>query len=68
MLVIDKVKPGGFLLADNVLWGGKAMDGATTDPQGRGIISFNEMIRNDRSIEIVTIPLRDGLMLIRKKN
>jgi predicted O-methyltransferase YrrM len=67
-LVIDKVKPGGFLLADNVLWGGKALEGETTDPQGRGIISFNEMIRNDRSIEIVTIPLRDGLMLIRKKD
>ncbi len=67
-LVIGKVKPGGFLLADNVLWGGKAMELETTDPQCRGIISFSEMIRNDRSIEIVTIPLRDGLMLIRKKN
>jgi predicted O-methyltransferase YrrM len=67
-LVIDKVKPGGFLLADNVLWGGKAMDGETTDPQASGIISFNKMIRNDKSIEIVTIPLRDGLMLMRKKD
>ena len=67
-LVIDKIKHGGFILADNVFWGGKAMDGETTDPQSRGIISFNEMIRNDRRIETVTVPLRDGLMLIRKKD
>ena len=67
-LLIDKVKPGGFILADNVLWGGKAMDGETTDPQARGIIFFNDMIRNDNRVETVTIPLRDGLMLIRKKD
>ncbi len=66
-LSIDKLKPGGFILADNILWGGKAMDPETSDPQARGVISFNEMIRNDRSVDIVTIPLRDGLMLIRKK-
>jgi caffeoyl-CoA O-methyltransferase len=66
-LVLDKLKPGGFILADNVLWGGKALDGETNDPQARGIISFNEMIRHEENIEILTIPLRDGLMLIRKK-
>jgi caffeoyl-CoA O-methyltransferase len=66
-LVIDKVKPGGFILADNVFWGGKALDGDTTDPQAAGIIAFNEMIKNDASVERVIIPLRDGLMLIRKK-
>jgi len=66
-LVIEKVRPGGFILADNVLWGGKALDVDTTDPQTMGVILFNEMIRRDNSIEKVTIPLRDGLMLIRKK-
>ena len=66
-LVIDKVKPGGFILADNVLWGGKALEEETTDPMARGIISFNEMIRHETSVEKVVIPLRDGLMLIRKK-
>ena len=66
-LVIDKVRPGGFILADNVFWGGKALEGDTSDPQSRGIIAFIEMIKNDNSIESVTIPLRDGLMLIRKK-
>jgi len=66
-LAIGKLKPGGFILADNVLWGGQAMDPGSSDPQARGIIAFNEMIRNDPAVEIVTIPVRDGLMLIRKK-
>lgn len=66
-LIIDKVKPGGFILADNVLWGGKVLEKETTDPQALGIIDFNEMIRNETIIEDVIIPIRDGLMLIRKK-
>lgn len=65
--IIDKVKPGGFILVDNVLWGGKVLETETTDPQARGIISFNEMIKRETIIENVIIPLRDGLMLIRKK-
>jgi caffeoyl-CoA O-methyltransferase len=67
-LVIDKLKPGGFILADNVIWGGKALEEDTTDPQTGGIIAFNEMIKKDSTIEKVIIPLRDGLMMIRKKD
>jgi caffeoyl-CoA O-methyltransferase len=66
-LIIDKVKPGGFIIADNVLWGGKVLEGETNDPQARGIIDFNEMIRKETITDNVIIPLRDGLMLIRKK-
>jgi predicted O-methyltransferase YrrM len=66
-LIIDKVRPGGFILADNVLWGGQVIEKNTTDPQASGIIAFNEMIRKETIIEDVIIPLRDGLMLIRKK-
>jgi predicted O-methyltransferase YrrM len=66
-LVIDKVRSGGFILADNVLWGGQVTENETTDPQARGIIDFNSMLRNENDIENVIIPLRDGLMLIRKK-
>lgn len=66
-VVIDKVKPGGFIIADNVLWGGKVIEKETTDQQARGVIDFNEMMRNEKNIEEVIIPLRDGLMLIRKK-
>jgi caffeoyl-CoA O-methyltransferase len=64
--VIGKVKPGGFILADNVLWGGKVINRNSTDPQTRGIIEFNEMIGKQSNIEKVILPLRDGLMIIRK--
>jgi predicted O-methyltransferase YrrM len=66
-LIINKVRPGGFILVDNVLWGGKVLDKETTDPQARGIIKFNTMIKSETITEDVIIPLRDGLMLIRKK-
>jgi caffeoyl-CoA O-methyltransferase len=65
-LVFDKVKSGGFILVDNILWGGKVLMKSTTDPQTKGIIGFNEMIKNDHKIEKIIFPLRDGLMLIRK--
>jgi predicted O-methyltransferase YrrM len=39
---------------------------ATKDPQAKGIISFNEMLRNQKNIEMVILPIRDGLMIIRK--
>ena len=65
-LIIDKVKPGGFIIADNVLWGGKVLEKETSDPQARGIIGFNEMIMNEKNIENVLLPIRDGLMLIRR--
>jgi len=64
-LIIDKVIRGGFILADNVLWGEKVLEKTTKDPQTRGIIEFNEMIRKDKSIEKVILPVRDGIMLLR---
>ncbi len=66
-LITNKVKPGGFIIVDNVLWGGQVVDKETTDPQSMGIINFNNMIRSETTIEEVILPLRDGLMLIRKK-
>jgi caffeoyl-CoA O-methyltransferase len=65
-LIIDKVKPGGFIIADNVLWGGKALEESSTDPQTKGILDFNEMIRNDKTVEKIILPLRDGLTIIYK--
>jgi predicted O-methyltransferase YrrM len=66
-MIIDKVKPGGYILADNVLWGGQVVEDETNDPQTRGIITFNEMMQNEDKIENIILPIRDGLMLIRKK-
>jgi predicted O-methyltransferase YrrM len=66
-MIIDKVKPGGYILADNVLWGGQVVEDETNDPQTRGIITFNEMMQNEKNVENIILPIRDGLMLIRKK-
>jgi len=67
-IVIGKVVPGGFIIADNILWGDKVLEKSTKDPQTRGIIEFNEMIRKQTDIVKVILPVRDGLMLIRKHN
>jgi predicted O-methyltransferase YrrM len=65
-LIIDKVRPGGFIIADNVLWGGKVFEKDIKDPQTKGIIEFNEMINRQKNIENIILPIRDGVMLIRK--
>jgi caffeoyl-CoA O-methyltransferase len=65
-LVIGKVNTGGFIFADNILWGEKVLEKNTKDPQTRGIIEFNEMIRQQKNIEKVMLPVRDGVLIIRK--
>lgn len=67
-IVLDHLKPGGFILADNVLWSGKVIEMDTPDDEyTKGIFDFNDFIKNDERIEKVILPLRDGLTLIRKK-
>jgi caffeoyl-CoA O-methyltransferase len=64
-IIIRKMRPGGFIIADNVLWGDKVLEKDTRDRQTKGIIEFNEMIRQQINIEKVILPVRDGIMLIR---
>jgi caffeoyl-CoA O-methyltransferase len=67
-LVLNYVKPGGFILADNVLWSGKVIEMETPDDEyTKGIFDFNDFLKNDQRVEKVIMPLRDGLTLIRKK-
>ena len=67
-LIFDMVRPGGLILADNVLWDGKVcLDPLPQDKQTLGIARFNDLVKEDRRVESVIIPLRDGLNLIRKK-
>ena len=68
-LVIDHVKPGGFIIADNTLWDGKVTDlhGKKMDDQTRGILDFNDLAANDSRVETVILPLRDGLTILHKK-
>ncbi len=65
--IIDKLRSGGIILADNVLWYGKVLeDEKDQDPETKSIVSFNKMIRNDTRVENCIIPLRDGVSVIRK--
>ncbi len=67
-LIFDMVRPGGLILADNVLWDGKVCEvPMPQDKQTLGIARFNDMVTEDRRVESVILPLRDGLNLIRKK-
>ncbi len=66
--VFPNVRPGGFIIADNVLWDGKVTgDPAGMDRDTRGIVDFNQFVLDDDRVENLLLPVRDGLMLIRKK-
>lgn len=66
--VFAKVRSGGLILADNTLWDGKVVEETNaSDKQTRGILAFNEKIKQDNRIEKVILPLRDGLTMIWKK-
>lgn len=66
-LVFDKVKKGGYIIADNVLWSGKVIeDYETTDRDTQLIKDFNQKIQNDDRVQNVLFPIRDGLMIARK--
>jgi len=66
-LVFDRVRPGGIILADNVLWDGKVLDDNANDKESVGIRKFNDYIRRKDRIEHVLLTIRDGIMIIRKK-
>lgn len=66
-LVFDKVRAGGIIVADDVLWEGKVLDEASRDAQTRGILDFNALVQADGRVENLLLPIRHGLMLIRKK-
>ena len=66
-LVFDKVKKGGYIIADNVLWSGKVLeDYEKLDESTRVIMDYNTLIHNDNRVQEVLLPIRDGLMIARK--
>ena len=66
-LALPKLRPGGYMLADNVLWGGKVYaPEAPDDAHTRAVMDFNRMVANNPDVDNVLIPSRDGLILIRK--
>ncbi len=64
-LVINKVRTGGYIIADNVLWSGKVVE-ANPDEETRSIMAFNDKVQADSRVENVLLPVRDGLMVMRK--
>lgn len=66
-LVFDKVRPGGMIVADDVLWDGKVLERESRDAQTQGIIAFNDMVSRDERVEKVMLPVRHGLLLVRKR-
>lgn len=67
-LIFAKIKPGGFILADNVLWSGKVIEEVKeSDKSTKALVDFNKKIMNDSRVENVLLPIRDGIMMIRKK-
>lgn len=68
-LLVPRMAPGGLIIADNTLWGGKltAPGDRPHDPQSLGVMEFNDLAASDPRVETVMLPLRDGLTLIRVK-
>ena len=65
-LIIDKLRVGGLIIADNVLWSGKVLKKNSKDEATKSLIEFNKLIKNDNRVHNVIIPVRDGLNLIYK--
>jgi predicted O-methyltransferase YrrM len=66
-LVFDKVKKGGYIIADNVLWSGKVLEEYNSlDADTKVIVDYNKMIHEDSRVQEVLLPIRDGLMIARK--
>jgi len=66
-LVFDKVSAGGFIFADNILWSGKVLiKEDSNDYSTKGIKKFNDFVKDDKRVEKVILPIRDGLMILRK--
>ena len=65
-LLIDKVRPGGLIIADNVLWKGEVVHSNKTN-MAESLDQFNQMIAQDERVEAFILPYRDGLLMIQKK-
>jgi predicted O-methyltransferase YrrM len=65
-LVFNKVRKGGFIIADNVLWSGKVVE-EKPDSETQALKDYNDKVKADNRVEPVLFPIRDGLMICRKR-
>jgi caffeoyl-CoA O-methyltransferase len=61
-LVIDKMRPGGMIIADNVLWSGRVLE-TSQDEETHALAEYARKVKADRRVENILLPLRDGLLL-----
>lgn len=66
-LILPKLRKGGLILADNVLWSGKIVDPDQQDKKTNALRVFNDFVANDDTVDKVLLPIRDGVFAIRKK-
>ena len=65
-LIIDKIVSGGVLISDNVLWSGKVLNTKNQDLITQKLIEFNQLIKKDKRLDTIILPIRDGLSISRK--
>lgn len=65
--ILARLRPGGLILVDNVLWFGRVIDPAADDPQTLAIRAFNDQVAADPRVDCVMLPVSDGLTLLRKR-
>lgn len=65
--ILERMRPGGVILVDNVLWGGAIIDPEDQDRDTLALRAFNDMVINDARVEVVMLPIADGLTMCRKK-
>jgi caffeoyl-CoA O-methyltransferase len=66
-LILERLRPGGVILVDNVLWMGQVVNPAATDPQTNAIRVFNDEVANDPRVDCAMLAVSDGLTLLRKR-
>jgi len=66
-LILPRVRSGGLIIADNVLFYGEVLEDKIRGKNARAIHAFNELVKQDESVDKVLLTVRDGLLLIRKK-
>jgi predicted O-methyltransferase YrrM len=65
--ILPRVRSGGLIIADNVLFYGEVLGNEIKGKNARAIHAFNELVKNDETVDKVLLTIRDGLLLIRKK-
>ncbi|GAA5221063.1 O-methyltransferase [Membranihabitans marinus] len=66
-LIIDQLRPGGLIIADNVLWRGKVLEEDSEDDRTLAMQQFNDRMHGDERLQPFLLPIRDGIFILRKK-